>query len=267
MQSDDFPRTGTVIQALRRENHVSLAIDWPDLPASWGERLRVQAQGIEAEVFYHGSMKVWTRYGQIFGRAAQAQLAADPGMDAYTESALTMGGVKIPGQQAWVRLRATAGGQADNHALFQLAPGTPITVSRTGPPVVPAKPKASKYKDGVIQAQVLASHPHSLILNVNLPLLRKLEAPPESWYEIEINGRTIPVFARRRPSLEQEKEIWSQPDTLLYDFESHWIFEKLTVMALAPMQMNWRGKFPEATEVTTETAQIGATIPLRIRSS
>jgi len=42
------------------------------------------------------------------------------------------------------------------------------------------------------------------------------------------------------------------------------VFEKLTVMTLSPMQMKWRGKFPDAPEVTTAVVPAGSTVTLRL---
>jgi hypothetical protein len=263
MSTESLPLTGTVIQNLRKEGQVSIAIDWKDLPAYWGERLRVESNGVSAEVLYHGPMKAWSIFQRIFGQAARAKIDADPGIDAYLESALTMGGNKVPDHDSWVRLRASLEGGNGEHPLFDLAPGTTITISRTAEPVIPEKPKNSKAKDGTIQALVLASHPHGLMLKVDLPLLRKLPVPPSGWYELEINGRTIPVRAGRRLSPEEEQEVWQRPHALLYDYESHWVYEQVTVMRLAPMQMNWRGKFPDAPSVTTESVEAGTIVTLR----
>lgn len=262
--SSDLPSwTGFVIQNRRSENHVSLAVDLNGLPFFWGERFRVEAGGVAAEAFFHGTMKTWSVYRRLFGGAAAEALAVDPGIDAYEEGTRTMGGSLVPGHEAWLRLSARIGGPWEKHPLFQLSEGASVTVNRVGEAAPPAKPRRSVCKNGEIAAWVLASHPHGLTLNVDAPLLRKLGAAADAWHELEAGGRLLPVTARRGLSPDREAEIWSRPQALLFDFEPHWIFDKVTVMTLAPMQMNWRGRFPEAAGITTAVAPAGTIVTLR----
>lgn len=263
MSSAPSQWTGGIIQTLHQENQISVAVAVTDPPLHWGERLRVEAEGLAVEAFFHGSMKTWSIYPRIFGRAAASALAADPGIDAYVEGARTMGGTKVPGYETWLRLRASTGGPCANHPLFQLPTGASVTLSRPNPPAMPVKPQRSACKNERINAVVLASHPHGMVLNVDAPLLRKLQTSADVWYELEAGGRVVPATARRGISFAREEEIWSQSEALLFDLEAHWAFEKVTVMTLSPMQMNWRGKFPEAAEITIPVVQTGTTVTLR----
>lgn len=137
MSSDCLSWTGTVIQTVREENHISLAIDVNELPLHWGERLSVDADGVSAEAFFHGSMKTWSVHARIFGHAAASALAADSGIDAYVEGDRTMGGRKISGYTTWLRLRAALGGSSGSRSLFQLPLGASVTLRRSEAPVVP----------------------------------------------------------------------------------------------------------------------------------
>lgn len=215
------------------------------------------------EAYFHGAAKAWSNYGVNFGREAVQSLAADPGIEAYSECALTMGGRKVPGHQEWIRVRASTDGDQAQHPIFKLPAGTPVQVQRIpGPEALTAKPASSKVKKGVLQAVVLMSHPHGIVVNVDLPLLKKLKAAPGSWYLISLGGSQFPILHRRGIGFDREQEVWDRPTALLYDFEAHWVYEKITVMRLKPMQMNWRGKYPDATEVTIPTAPIGGEVTI-----
>lgn len=253
---------GRVIQQVQEPGHVSLALEVAECPWQWGDRLRLLAGNNAVVAFYHGPMKAWSQYNSLFGKEAASMLSQDPGIDVYLESALTMGGRKVEGHSEWLRVRA-ASEVAAGLPLLQTPVAELVRLERDSASTL-GLPPASKLRKNVIQAVVLASHTHGLVLNVDFPLLRKLKGASDAWYELTVADRTVPILARRGISPEREAEVWARPDTLLYDFEAHWAFPKLTVMCLRPMQMNWCGKFPEAADVTMPIAMVDNTVSIRV---
>ena len=111
--------------------------------------------------------------------------------------------------------------------------------------------------------QVLASHSRGLVLHLDARGLRKLKGEPDDWHEQEVGGTRLPILARRGMSAQREAEVWSRPETLLFDYEGHWEDDERTVLLLAPMQRNWKGRYPDWERFTMPVCSAGTFVTVR----
>lgn len=248
-------REGRIVQSMRKDQHVSLALDLgpADVTAlglGHGDRLRISAGGHEAEVFYHGWMKAWSMYRRFFGADAHEALARDPGIDAYLESDRLLGGTDVPGQSQWLRIRLALAHAGPEPALFSLPEGTPVRLQVVARAPRPLPLPRTRVKDGTLQATVLASHPHALTLGLAFPALRKLGGDNEDWYTLELGGQTLAIHQRRGILPLEYEAYFARPEALLFEFVGHWADEETTVMLLVPMQVNWPGRYPDFASAT-----------------
>lgn len=246
---------GRVIENLRKEHHVSLAIDLDTtaiaaLELGHGDLLEARAQGHAQRVFFHGWMKVWSMYRRFFGEDAAQALKKDPGADAYIETDRTLGGTSVPGHAEWVRLRLAIGHEGPEPAIFSVPAGTELelaVVKRADSPLPVPSPKLKKT---ALHGAVLASHPRALTLNVAFPALRKLKGTLDDWYTLDIGGTQRRIHNARGIGIADYEQFYAQPDALLFDFQPHWADEETMVMVLRPMQTNWPGRFPDFESAT-----------------
>jgi hypothetical protein len=229
-----------------------------------GARLAVTVPDGEYEVYYHGLIKAWSVFKQFFGKAAVDALAENPGIEAYIESDRTMGGRRIDGHTEWLRLRASLRETKLDSPLFSTPEGTVAALRLVTPGTFPTKLPAPKFKNGELVAQVLASHPQAMTLNVDAIALRKLKGGADCWYELQVGDVRLPIRPRRGIGPPLDKEVWNTPNALLFDYEAHWANERLTVMLLHPMQRNWQGLFPDWATVLIPHAACGTPIILRL---
>lgn len=246
---------GRVIQTMRKDNHVSFALDLgPEDVAALGllhgERLRISAGGQEAEVFFHGWMKAWSMYRSFFGNEAAAALAVAPGIDAYLECDRILGGTMVPDHAQWLRVRLALAHAGSEPALFGVAVGSPVRLQVLERAPNPLPVAGARLKQGTLQATVLASHPHALTLNINFPALRKLGAPLEAWYALEADGQHLQIHHRADIMPADYESFFARPQALLFDFVQHWADEDTRVMLLRPMQFNWSGRYPDYASYT-----------------
>lgn len=245
---------GRVLQSLRKEDHVSLAVDLaPEavraLGLVHGARLRARIGDREADVFFHGPMKAWSMYKRFLGEPARAALTATGALDGYLESDRTMGGTTVPGAGDWLRLRLPFGQEGAEPALLQAPEGSAITLTVVSRPE-PVKVANARLRDGALQATVLASHPGALTLAVDFPALRKLGAGLDDWYTLEVGGQVLSLHQRRGILPGDYEAFFARPEAVLFDFVAHWADEDRTVMLLTPMQCNWPGRYPDFASVT-----------------
>jgi hypothetical protein len=266
-----FAFDSTILQAVQEPQQRSIALALPDaaaaqLDAARRTRLVLEAAGHSHEVFFHGSMSAWARYDRYFGASARAALEQEPGIEAHFESALIAAATKVPGETAWLRVRACTPASSRHEELLGLPPGTPVAVRGASCDANTAF-QAPRLKAGELRAQVLTSHAHGLVLNLDAPGLRKLKGQPGDWYTLQLggeSGQALPIVARRGMSFEREAEVWALPQALLFDYESHWDDDRVTVMVLRPMQQNWRGRFPDGPSVTMPVVDPGSTVAIRL---
>ncbi|RYD70138.1 MAG: hypothetical protein EOP84_27195, partial [Verrucomicrobiaceae bacterium] len=261
--------TAAVIQTVREENHVSIALDLQRTTLAEagihpGARLRVSVPGREYDFHYHGTMKAWSMSKQFFGKAAEDARSENPGIEAYIEGHRIAAGKRIEGHTEWLRLRASLSGTKADSPLFSTPEGTVATLRLITPGVFPTKLPAAKLKNGELIAQVLASHSQAMTLNVDAIALRKLKGAPECWYELQIGEERLPIRPRRGINPLIEQEVWNTPDALLFDYEGHWANDRLAVMLLKSMQWNWRGRFPNPESVHIPQAPVGSPVVLRL---
>lgn len=246
---------GRVIQSMRKDHHVSIALDLgpKDVEALGllhGAQLRISAGRHEAEVFFHGWMKAWSMYRSFFGNEAGATLAAVPGIDAYLESDRVLGGTQVPDHEQWLRVRLALEYPGVEPGLFAVPEGSPVRLEVLERSAIPAPVAGARLKQGALQATVLASHAHALTLNVAFPALRKLGASPESWYVLEAGDQQLQIHSRQGILPLEYEGFFARPQSLLFDFVGHWAFENTQVMLLKPMQCNWMGRFPDYASYT-----------------
>ena len=175
-----------------------------------------------------------------------------------------MGGKRIEGYTERLRLRASLYGTKLNSPLFSTPEGTVAELRLVTPGTFPTKLPASKLKNGELVAQVLASHPQAMTLNVDAIALRKLKGAADCWYELQVGDVRLPIRPRRGISPPVDQEVWNTPNALLFDYEAHWANERLTVMLLQPMQWNWKGRFPDWASVVIPQAPEGTPVTLRL---
>jgi hypothetical protein len=245
---------GRVLQSLRKENHVSLAVDLvPEavraLGLVHGARLRARVGDHEADVFFHGPMKAWSMYKRFLGEAAHAALTATGDLDGYLESERTMGGTSVPDASDWLRLRLPIGRPGAGPALLQSPEGSTVTLTVLSRPA-PVKVTNARLREGALQATVLASHPGALTLALDFPALRKLGGGADDWYTLEVGGQVLSVHQRRGILPGEYEAFFARPEALLFDFMAHWADEGRTVMLLTPMQCNWPGRYPDFASAT-----------------
>jgi hypothetical protein len=266
-----FAFDSTILQVVQEPQQRSIALALPDaaaaqLGAARRTRIVLEAAGRSHEVFFHGSMSAWARYDRYFGAAARAALEQEPGVEAHLESSLIAAATKVPGEKEWLRVRACAPASGRHAELLGLPTGTPVVV-RGASFQANTEFQSPRLKAGELRAQVLTSHAHGLVLNLDAPGLRKLKGQPGDWYTAQLggeSGQTLPIVARRGMSFEREAEVWALPQALLFDYESHWDDDRVTVMVLRPMQQNWRGRFPDGPSVTMPVVDPGSTVAIRL---
>lgn len=263
------PLTTEVIQVVREEGHVSIALNLqlPTLAEADiqpGARLAVSVPGGEYEVHYHGTMKAWSVSTQFFGQTVADGLAENPGIEAYLEGERTMGGKRVVGHTEWLRLRASLSGTKSDSPLFSTPQGTAASLRLVIAGTSPTKLPAPKLKNGELIAQVLASHPGGMTLNVDAIALRKLKGKTDCWYELQVGDTRVPIRPRRGISPPVDQEVWNTPNSLLFDYEVHWANERLTVMLLRAMQYNWKGRFPDWAAVRIPQVAEGSPAILRL---
>ncbi len=215
--------------------------------------------------WFHGAAANFAKHRRHFGARSAALLDERFGWHAYVEGARTAGGVSVPDQSEWLRIRlddASRLPMAD--AVFQTAVGAAVEIGVAEPAPAAARPKAAKVKDGLLDAEVLVSHEQGLILAFDATVLRKLGGTADSWYRIVIGGEERPMRSGRGIAFDEEARVWAEPTTLLFDYIGHWSDAKRTLCLVTPMQLQWRGRFPDPSAIVMPTAAPGTRAQIRI---
>jgi hypothetical protein len=243
------------VQQHRAENHFSIAMpcEISDLVAigiTRGADIEVAVGASRERAYFHGTIAMWSQYSRYFGDASAEAIARDYALEAYVESSLTMGGVKVPGHTEWLRVRATSSVENPAHAILDAAVGSTASVRLLKPGPAFKKIAAARMREGALEAQVLASHPHGLVLAFDAIGLRRLGAHSAAWYRLELGDEVRPLRGSRSISLQDDEAVWERTTALLFKFIAHWDDERKTVCYVTPMQHGWKGRFPMWQSIT-----------------
>ena len=261
--------TAPVVQQHRAEHHVSIAMpcEISDLAAAGitrGAEIEVAVGAARERAYYHGTIATWSHHSRYFGYASAEAIARDYALEAYVESSLTMGGVKVPGHTEWLRVRATDGVDNPAHAVLDAAVGSTVSVRLLTPGPAPRKIVAARMRKGALEPEVLASHPHGLVLAFNAIGLNRLGAHSAAWYRLELGDEVRPFRGSRSISLQEDEVVWERTTALLFKFVAHWDDERKAVCYVTPMQYTWKGRFPMWQSITMPVVPVGERVRITV---